>query len=124
MARLVIVDDSPVTRQLLKAIVEAAGHTVLGQADNGRDGLRLARELAPDLLLLDMLLPQLDGIEVLTRLRGEQLPLKVIMLSSVTAVEKVRAARAAGANSYVLKPFEADKVIAEIAKVLGEGTGS
>lgn len=118
MARILIVDDSQVTRQLLRAIVEKAGHEVVGQADNGRDGLRLSQEAKPDLMLLDMLLPQLDGIEVLGRLKDAPYRPKVVMLSSVSAVEKIRAARAAGADYYVLKPFEVEKVVEVISKAL------
>jgi two-component system chemotaxis response regulator CheY len=115
-----IVDDSPVTRQILRTLMEAAGHEVVGQADNGRDGLQCSQELKPDLMLLDMLLPQLDGIEVLQRLKEAAYRPKVVMLSSVSAVERIKAARAAGADFYLLKPFENDKVLETVQKALGE----
>jgi DNA-binding response OmpR family regulator len=118
MARVLIVDDSPGTRQLLRAMMEAAGHDVVGQADNGRDGLALSQTLKPEVMLLDMLLPQLDGIEVLGRLKTAAYRPKVVMLSSVTAVERVRAARDAGADFYILKPFEVEKVVATVALCL------
>ena len=116
MARILIVDDAPTTRQLLKVIVEGAGHEVVGSADNGLDAVRLAGELAPDVMLLDMLLPQLDGVEVVGRL-GAQRP-RVIMLSSVTSTEKISAARDAGLNYYVLKPFTPEKVLETLTRAL------
>jgi two-component system chemotaxis response regulator CheY len=118
MARVLIVDDSPVTRQVLKTLMEAAGHDVVGTADNGRDGLECSQSLKPDLMLLDMLLPQLDGIEVLQRLKEAAYRPKVVMLSSVSAVERIKAARAAGADFYLLKPFENDKVVETVKKAL------
>jgi two-component system chemotaxis response regulator CheY len=115
MARVLIVDDSPGTRQLLRTMMEAAGHDVVGQADNGRDGLELSQSLKPEVMLLDMLLPQLDGIEVLGRLKDASHRPKVVMLSSVTSVERIRAAKAAGADFYILKPFEVEKVVDTVA---------
>jgi two-component system chemotaxis response regulator CheY len=118
MARVLIVDDSPVTRQLLKALMEAAGHEVVGTADNGRDGLASSQTLRPDLMLLDMLLPQLDGIEVLQRLKEAAHRPKVVMLSSVSAAERIKAARAAGADFYLLKPFENERVLEIVNRCL------
>lgn len=123
MARVVVVEDSPVTRQLLAAIVEAAGHELLAACDNGLDGLKAIQHHLPDVALLDMLLPQLDGVQVLQRLQAAGVSVPVIMLSSVTAADRIQAARAAGVRHYLLKPFDAQKVMATLERVLNGGTG-
>lgn len=123
MARVVVVEDSPVTRQLLVAIVEAAGHELLAACDNGLAGLQAIQQLRPDVALLDMLLPQLDGVQVMQRLQQLGLAVPVIMLSSVTAADRIQAARAAGVRHYLLKPFDAQKVMATLERVLHGGTG-
>lgn len=116
MATIVIADDSATTRKALRMIVEGAGHQVLGIAEDGLDAVRMADELKPDVLLLDMLMPQLDGVEVVGRLRANR-P-RVLMLSSVTSTEKIRAARDAGVSYYVLKPFTKEKVLEGLAHCL------
>lgn len=116
MARIVIADDSATTRHMLKLIVESAGHEVVAAVGDGLEALKAAHDLAPDLLMLDLLMPSLDGVEVLTRLGAER-P-RVVMLSSVTSVEKIQAARAAGLNYYVLKPFTQEKVLEVVGRCL------
>jgi two-component system chemotaxis response regulator CheY len=118
MSRIVIVDDAPGTRQLLQVILESAGHEVVGQAADGEAGLALAASLRPDLLVVDMLMPRMDGLEVARRWRAMRPETPAIMISSVTAVEKIRQAKDAGVFYYILKPFEPAKVLAVVAAAL------
>jgi two-component system chemotaxis response regulator CheY len=113
-----IVDDSMLTRQLLKSIVALRGHEVVGTADNGRDGLEQAVALRPDVLLLDMLMPMMNGIEVAQSLRSAAPEIKVILISSVSATDKIKAARDGGVAYYILKPFEPQKVLEVIDRCL------
>lgn len=116
MARILIVDDAPLTRQVLAIQLGFAGHEVIGEADNGLDALRLVREMRPDVLLMDMTMPALDGLEVAQRL-GSDRPI-VVMLSSVTSAARIRQARDAGVDFYVLKPYEPASVIEVLARLL------
>lgn len=118
MARILIVDDSSTMRALLRVILETAGHDVVSTADNGADGLRLAEELLPDLLMLDMLMPRMDGVQVLQRLREKHPRARAIMISSVSSLAKVKAAREAGFFHYVLKPFEPARLLAVVTAAL------
>lgn len=123
MATVLIVDDAAGTRQILEAILTMAGHEVIGQATDGEAGLALATALKPDLLVVDMLMPRMDGVEVVTRYRAAWPEARAVMISSVTAVEKIRAARDAGVLHYILKPFEPTKVLAVVAKALAGPEG-
>ncbi len=118
MARVMVVDDSLTSRHLMKALAERAGHEVVALCDNGRDALEKIQALTPDIIFLDMLMPQMDGLEVLNRLASFARRPRVIMLSSVSARDKILAAREAGADCYILKPFSIDKVHDAIARCL------
>ncbi|MFN3428407.1 MAG: response regulator transcription factor [Candidatus Sericytochromatia bacterium] len=118
MATVLIVDDASGARQILEALLTMAGHEVIGQATDGEAGLALATALQPDLLIVDMLMPRMDGVEVVARYRAERPDARAVMISSVTAVEKIRAARDAGVRHYILKPFEPTKVLAVVAEAL------
>jgi CheY-like chemotaxis protein len=118
MARIMIADDSFVTRQVLATILEAVGHQVVGSYDNGRAVMAALEGPLPDLLLVDMLMPQASGVEVARTLRARGVDLKIVMISSVTVLEKIREAKEAGVNYYVLKPFEARKVLDVVDRCL------
>lgn len=119
MARVMVVDDSLTSRLLMKALAEKAGHEVVAICDNGWDALEKIQSLAPDIVFLDMLMPQMDGLEVMRRLAAFANRPKIIMLSSVSTRDKILSARDAGADMYVIKPFSVDKVHDAIARCLG-----
>lgn len=118
MSTFLIVDDAPGTRQLLQVLLESAGHEVIGQASDGEAGLALGEKRQPDVLLVDMLMPRVDGLEVARRWRARWPQTPIVMISSVTAVEKIREAKDAGVFYYILKPFEPARVLAVIAAAL------
>ena len=124
MARVMVVDDSLTSRILMKALAENAGHEVVAMCDNGWDALEKIAALGPDIVFLDMLMPHMDGLEVLKRLAHVANRPKVIMLSSVSTRDKILTARDAGADMYVIKPFTADKVHDAVARCLEGGPGS
>lgn len=119
MAKIVLADDSPGSRALLSAIVSSAGHEVAASCANGMEALLAADRVCPDIVMLDMLMPQMDGMEVLRHLRArpDGGP-KVIMLSSVSSTEKIKAAWDAGAQHYLLKPYDMEKVKQTLERVL------
>lgn len=82
MSRILIVDDHPVIRMAMKMLLEAEGHQIVGDTDNGVDAISLGRELKPDLVILDIGIPRLDGLEVISRLMVLALPLKILVLTA------------------------------------------
>ncbi len=112
MASILIVDDSPEVRVALTAALEDAGHTV-SEASDGRDVVEQAALIQPDAIVLDINMPDVDGITALRGLRSDPLTrdLPVIMLTAVADLDHVQTAIAAGAQDYVLKPWDADTVI-------------
>ena len=118
MARVMIIDDSATTRHHLKAQVEAEGHEVVGLAGNGEDGLSQTLEHGPDLILLDMLMPRMDGLEFMTHLRKYLPEVPVLMISSVSSSEQILQARERGVSAYLLKPATDEKLKATMHRLL------
>lgn len=103
--RVLIAEDDTVIAMDLREALESLGHRVIGEASTGVEALRLARELKPDLLLLDIKMPELDGIEVAARILAEY-PLAVIMLTAYTDEVLIQRAEKAGALAYLVKPIQ------------------
>lgn len=133
MPKILIVDDSRLVRTTIKSILRRAGDMeVVGEAENGREGVDMARELAPDVVTLDIEMPVMDGIECLRRLKILS-PAKVVVLSSLThpASPKAVEARLVGADAVIGKPSGSvsrdvdasggDLLVRTIRRVLGDG---
>jgi DNA-binding NarL/FixJ family response regulator len=106
--RILIADDHSLFRDGLRSLLQAQGHEVIGEAKNGREAILLARELKPEVLLMDVQMPELDGIEA-TRLISAELPeIKVIILTASEEEAKLFDAIKSGAQGYLLKNLEAD----------------
>ncbi len=115
---ILICEDDENLRQLIRVVI-GDGYSFL-EADDGAEAVELAREHRPDLIILDLMLPRLSGLEVLDRLRNE-LPegdTHIVVMSAWTHAEN--AALSAGADRFVPKPFEAEELVALVAEVLGE----
>lgn len=106
--RILIADDHSLFRDGLRSLLQAQGHEILGEAKNGREAVALARELRPDLVLMDVQMPELDGIEA-TRLISAEMPeMKVVMLTASEEETKLFDAIKSGAQGYLLKNLEAE----------------
>lgn len=101
--RVLVVEDTPVMRRFLCQTLEAAGIPVVGEARNGEEALEEARRTRPDVVLLDVVMPVMNGIEVLPLLRGELPEAVILMLTSTSESHLVLQAREEGANGYILK---------------------
>ncbi|MEX0891941.1 MAG: response regulator transcription factor [Gemmatimonadota bacterium] len=121
---VLIADDHGVVREGLRLLLgEAPGIQVVGQAADGAEALELARELRPDVALLDLVMPELDGIETTRRMRAEGLPTAVVILTTFVDQARVRAAVEAGVLGYLLKDVGRDELLAAIrAAALGRPT--
>lgn len=123
MAKILIVDDSSFMRGSLKYIVENEGHEVVGMASDGAEGLKLYKELKPDLVTLDILMKGMDGIAGLKAIKGEDPKAKVIMITAMGQEEKQEEARKLGASGYIRKPFKQDDISSEIKRALNKDKG-
>ncbi|MFJ8108197.1 response regulator transcription factor [Streptomyces sp. NPDC096132] len=115
--RVLIVDDEPELTELLSAAVTEAGWHSFA-AEDGRGALRLARDCAPDVVVLDGMLPDVDGVQVLRRLRSENSRLPVLMLTARDALEHRLDGLSAGADDYVTKPFSLEEVMLRLRGLL------
>jgi two-component system OmpR family response regulator len=116
-ARLLVVDDEPDIVELLSASLRFAGFEV-STAASGQEALTLAATFRPDLVILDVMMPGLDGFSVLSRLRGEGHQVPVLFLTARDATEDKVRGLTTGADDYVTKPFSLSEVIARIGAVL------
>ncbi|MGQ0848668.1 MAG: response regulator, partial [Actinomycetota bacterium] len=116
--RVLIADDHPVVRRGLRAYLETVpGIEIVGEAGDGREAVRKALAMQPDVLLLDLLLPEMDGIGVIEELRNHQSQVAILVLTSFTGEEQVVRALRAGAVGYLLKDAEPESVADAIRAV-------
>ena len=121
-ARLLVVDDEPNIRELLSASLRYAGFEVATAAD-GQQALAMAAEFRPDLLVLDVMMPGLDGFGVVRRLRQNGTHTPVLFLTARDGAEDKVSGLTLGGDDYVTKPFSLDEVLARIRAVLRRSTG-
>ena len=116
--RVLIADDDGLTLMLLRRILLSFGHEVVAAAGDGQQAVQLAREINPDLLILDIRMPVLGGLEAARQIRAQQ-PVPIIILSAHTESGLGSEAAGAGANAYLVKPFTAEqlKPVIELALV-------
>jgi len=121
MAKVIIIDDASFMRSSLQYIIEKAGHEVVGLGSGGEEGLKLYRETKPDLVTLDILMKDMNGIVVLKEMLKENPEAKVVMITALGLEEQEEEARKAGALGYIKKPFKLEDVTQEIERVLKKG---
>jgi two-component system chemotaxis response regulator CheY len=119
MGNILIVDDTLFMRTLLKNIIFSGGHTIAGEAVDGEEAVVKYRELKPDLVTMDVVMPKMNGIDALKGIRALDPQAKIIMCTAVGQEQMVKLAIKNGARGYIVKPFQALKVLDEIKNVLG-----
>ena len=113
--RVLIVDDHSVVRTGLRVFLDLQPDIeVVGEASDGSEGVAVARRLEPDVVLMDLLMPNMDGITAIGRIKAERPDTEIVTMTSFIEEEKVTAALEAGASGYVLKDAEAEEVAAAI----------
>jgi DNA-binding NarL/FixJ family response regulator len=110
-ARILVVDDHPLTRDALSSLLAQGGFDVVGEAPDGVEALELARELQPDLVLLDLSMPGLDGLAALPRLRAAAPGCEVVVLTASGTEENLLAAIRGGAAGYLLKSEPPERIV-------------
>jgi two-component system, chemotaxis family, chemotaxis protein CheY len=118
MARILIVDDAVFMRKMVKDALSAAGHEVVGEAVNGVEAVARFQELKPDVMTLDITMPEKDGLAALADIIGSDPSARVVMCSALGQETKVVQALKLGAKDFVVKPFQADRVVDAVGKAL------
>ena len=115
---VLIVDDNDMTRETLRVILRHDGYNVVGEALDGDSALEMATRLKPDIILLDVVMPKVSGIEALKSIRMVMLDVFVLMVTANTDQEVVAEAVKSGISGYIIKPFNAKKVLDTVEKVV------
>ena len=118
MANILVVDDAAFMRMMVKDILIKNGHTIVGEAVDGNDAVTKYQELKPDLVTMDITMPNKDGIQALKDIKVVDSSAKIIMCSAMGQQVMVLEAIKAGAKDFIVKPFQADRVIEAVNKAL------
>jgi len=117
--RILVVDDAAFMRMMIKEILSKNGFEVIGEASDGVQAVEKFNELQPDLVTMDITMPEMDGIAALKEIKKTDPNAKIIMCSAMGQQAMVIDAIQAGAKDFIVKPFQADRVIEAISKALG-----
>lgn len=124
MARVLVVDDAAFRRKMVSDALTKGGHEVVGEGANGAEAVARYQELKPELTTLDITMPEKDGLEALKDIVALDPNARVIMCSALGQESKVLEAVKAGAKDFVVKPFQADRVLSAIVReVLNSADG-
>ena len=117
MTKILVIEDNREIRENIAELLELEGYQVM-EAENGKTGLQLAREILPDLILCDIMMPVMNGYEVLEQLQKQNNTTSIPFIFLTANVEKkeIMAGLAQGAKGYISKPFETDKLLQEIKR--------
>jgi len=119
--KVLIVDDAAFMRMLLKDIISKAGFEVVGEASNGKEAVEKYKELQPDIVTMDITMPEMNGIEAVKEIKKIDPNAKIIMVSAMGQQAMVIEAIQAGARDFIVKPFQPARVIEAIKKLAEEG---
>ena len=117
--KVLIVDDAAFMRMMLKDILTKNGYEVVGEAENGAKAVEKYKEVTPELVTMDITMPEMDGISALKNIRSIDSNAKVVMCSAMGQQAMVIEAIQAGARDFIVKPFQADRVLEAVKKVIG-----
>ncbi|QXM06138.1 response regulator [Crassaminicella indica] len=116
---ILVVDDAAFMRMMIKDVLTKYGFNVLGEAENGAKAIEKYKELNPDLVIMDITMPEVDGIQAVKEIKKINPNAKIVMCSAMGQQAMVIEAIQAGAGDFIVKPFQADRVIEAVKKVLG-----
>ena len=116
---ILICDDAAFMRMMIKDILTKNGYNIAGEAENGAKAVEKYAELKPDLVLMDITMPEMDGIEALKKIKASDPGASVSMCSAMGQQAMVIESIQSGAKDFIVKPFQADRVIEAVQKVVG-----
>ena len=116
---ILICDDAAFMRMMIKDILSKNGYNVVGEAENGAVAVEKYKELKPDLVLMDITMPEMDGIQALKAIKSNDPGACIIMCSAMGQQAMVIESIQSGAKDFIVKPFQADRVLEAVKKVVG-----
>ena len=116
---ILICDDPAFMRMMIKDILTKNGYNIAGEAENGAKAVEKYNELKPDLVLMDITMPEMDGIQALKKIKETDPNASVIMCSAMGQQAMVIESIQSGAKDFIVKPFQADRVLEAVQKVVG-----
>ena len=116
--KIMLVDDSNFARNMLKDILTKQGYDIVGEARNGREAVELYDQIKPDLVTMDIAMPELDGVDALNKILAANPAARIIIISSANSREIVKHAVQDGALDFVVKPFTKNRLLKAIDKAL------
>ncbi|MDH4263493.1 MAG: response regulator [Spirochaetia bacterium] len=118
MARVLLVDDLKFIKQIERKALEESGHQIVGDAKNGLEAIQLYMEIKPDIVLMDITMPEVNGLEALKKILTFDPDAKVIICSALSHEKALYQAVKSGAKEYIVKPFTTERLISTLNKVL------
>jgi len=119
MARVLVVDDAAFMRKMVGDALAKGGHEVVGEASNGQEAVESFQALRPDIMTLDITMPEKDGLTALKEIMALDPSARVVMCSALGQESKVLEAVKSGAKDFVVKPFQPSRVLEAVQRVLG-----
>ncbi len=116
---ILICDDAAFMRMMIKDILTKNGYNIVGEAENGAKAVEKYAELKPDLVLMDITMPEMDGIEALKKIKAADANASIIMCSAMGQQAMVIESIQSGAKDFIVKPFQADRVLEAVQKAVG-----
>ncbi|GJQ23365.1 MAG: response regulator [Planctomycetia bacterium] len=120
MKKILVVDDAKVIRMIIRQILTRNGFEIAGEAGNGREALEKYKELRPDAVTMDIVMPEVDGIQGLKEIIAFDKQAKVVMISAIDQRDSLVESLRHGAADYVVKPFEDDRMVAAIKNIFAK----
>jgi two-component system chemotaxis response regulator CheY len=121
MNRLLVVDDALLMRKMIRDVATASGWEVVGEARNGAEAVELYQRLRPDLVTMDVVMPEVGGLEALRQIRAADPQAQVVMITALDQKQTLLDSIRDGAIDFIVKPFERDRVVSLLNKVRARG---
>ena len=119
MAKIMLVDDAAFMRMMLKTTLTQAGYTDLVEAEDGAQAVELYPAETPDLIFMDITMPNMDGLEALKTIKGKHADANIVMCSAMGQEAMVIEAIKSGAKDFIVKPFKPDRVLKTVTTIVG-----
>jgi two-component system chemotaxis response regulator CheY len=116
---ILICDDAAFMRMMIKDILTKNGYNIVGEAENGQKAVEKYNETKPDLVMMDITMPEMDGIQALKKIKETDANAKIIMCSAMGQQAMVIESIQSGAKDFIVKPFQADRVLEAVKKAIG-----
>ena len=118
--KILVVDDALIIRKMIIDLARECGWEIAGEAKDGQEAFEIYKNQKPDLVTMDMVMPNMDGLEALKKIRELDANARIIMISAVNQKDKLAESIQAGASDFIVKPFDKTRLKALLEKILGE----